>query len=846
MRHTRLSEAALGYGPASREFVAAAEPASAAPGAVEEAQPASAPNVGSSPEFTGPGDTIGDDTSSTTTIAVGGSISSAINTGGDLDYVRVTLVAGQTYTFTMSGGTLDDDYIELRTTANVLVAEDDDGGIVRDSFLMFRPTTSGDYFIVARAWSPSATGTYDLAVHAIPTGNSSPTVFADNGLPQFSWEEAAIQISRTGASWSTAFNTPAVVTYAYRSTAPGTMPDGTSGFSRFNAAQITAAEACLAAWASVANIVFQRVNDGDGYSNNATMLFANYSSGQAGAAAFAYRPQDGVRDASHAEGDVWVNVSQSANANPTIGAHGFYTMLHEIGHAIGLSHPGDYNAAENNNPTYQNDADYFQDSRMFTTMSYFEGTNTGGALALYPSLPQIHDIAAAQRLYGVNTNTRTGDTIYGFNSNTGLTQYTLTVSNQPSVFTVWDGGGNDTIDFSGYASNSTIDLRAEAFSSAGPISNRSISIARGVVIENAIGGGGNDTIIGNDAANVLTGNAADDIINGNGGADTLNGGTGADQLFGGDGDDVVFWDAADSLANVLGGAGSDLLVFTSGSAPTTFGLGAHEFEAAEGRFTDAGGNAWSTRTERYDSLWRLDYVRVVNDDNSHSEIDYDQANAFNFVSNFNQYDALNRLDVNVTVYDSGFTAAYDYDQAGAFNWVSNWNQYAPGDLLDINVTVYDDGFTASNDYDQAGAFDWTTNWVQYDALGRLNLNVTVFDSGVTSAYDYDEAGAFSWTSNWNRYAPGGALDMNVTVYDNGATDVLDYDQASEFDWATDWKKLDALGRLDQNVLYFDDGRYAVIDYDQANEFSWANMWWLYDQNGNLLSFVGTNDDGSGF
>lgn len=85
---------------------------------------------------------------------------------------------------------------------------------------------------------------------------------AVNGLTIFSWAEAAAQLTRKNASWSAAQGAAAVVTYAFRSTAPGTMPDDASGFSRFSAAQILAAEAALQLWSDVANITFVRVGSG--------------------------------------------------------------------------------------------------------------------------------------------------------------------------------------------------------------------------------------------------------------------------------------------------------------------------------------------------------------------------------------------------------------------------------------------------------------------------------------------------------------------------------------------------------------------------------------------------------
>jgi Ca2+-binding RTX toxin-like protein len=226
-------------------------------------------------------------------------------------------------------------------------------------------------------------------------------------------------------------------------------------------------------------------------------------------------------------------------------------LLHEIGHALGLNHPGDYNANPDTTPTYDADAVYWQDTRMFTVMSYFASANTGGSVPGYASGPQIHDIAAIQRLYGANLNTKTGDTVYGFHSNTGEAHFSVTSGSQGAVFAIWDAGGNDTLDLSGYSTNSNIDLRPESFSSAGPgdpastISTTAlynISIARGVIIENAIGGSGNDTITGNDANNTIDGGA---------GGDTMAGGLGNDTYIVDNAGDVVSENASAGVDNVL-------------------------------------------------------------------------------------------------------------------------------------------------------------------------------------------------------------------------------------------------------------------------------------------------------
>ena len=113
-------------------------------------------------------------------------------------------------------------------------------------------------------------------------------------------------------------------------------------------------------------------------------------------------------------------------------------------------------------------------------------------------------------------DTRADDTTYGFNSNTGRLETTLTSASDKPEFNIWDQRGNDTFDFSGFVQDQIIDLRSGALSSVGGM-RENVRIGEKTVIENAVGGRGNDRIIGNSADNVLTGGA---------GADTLMGGEG--------------------------------------------------------------------------------------------------------------------------------------------------------------------------------------------------------------------------------------------------------------------------------------------------------------------------------
>ncbi|MBL8548131.1 MAG: PQQ-dependent sugar dehydrogenase [Hyphomonadaceae bacterium] len=471
----------------------------------------------------------------------------------------------------------------------------------------FSPFTWEDRLSVRNA--PATTPDDDPAPWQTFSGPEGPQAFmppqsgiAANGLPIFNWAQAAAQLTRESNGWAGLGNA-ANVTFGFRLSAPATMPEGTTGFTQFTAQQIAVTLEALALWSDVANISFTRIQDGTGYTNSATMLFGNYSSGVDGASAFAFYP--GSTTPGSVAGDVWVNFSlESNNSNLVTGAFGPHTIAHEVGHAIGISHPGDYDATDGTDPTYPASSTYWQDGRMFTVMSYFGSLALGGSLNAFASGPQLHDIAAAQRLYGANMTTRTGDTVYGFNSNTGHANMTVTADGDSPVFAIWDAGGNDTIDLSIYTTPTEIDLREEAFSSAGPgnqnqgIAVGNISIARGAVIENAIGGSAADTLIGNDVANLLRGNGGGDFITGGNSNDTIDGGAGGDAMDGGGGIDTVTYanatagvvanmsspgantndaagDSFTSIENINGSSFSDTLI-GDGNANTLSGLGASD------------------------------------------------------------------------------------------------------------------------------------------------------------------------------------------------------------------------------------------------------------------------------
>ncbi|MEA2876324.1 MAG: hypothetical protein QOF14_1520 [Hyphomicrobiales bacterium] len=228
--------------------------------------------------------------------------------------------------------------------------------------------------------------------------------------------------------------------------------------------------------------------------------------------------------------EIWLNSNWSSHNQDSdmyFGGYGFQTYMHEIGHSLGLSHPGTYDAGNGGTITYANNAEYAQDNRQYTIMSYFGGYSPtanswqqDGTFSnwLYSSTPMLHDVAAIQAIYGADMTTRAGDTTYGFNSNAGRDVFDFTIDIQPIV-TIWDAGGNDTVDLSGYSANQRIDLNAGTYSDVGGMFGN-FAIAFNVTLETAIGGSGSDTIVGNAANNTLKGNGGNDTINGGDGIDT--------------------------------------------------------------------------------------------------------------------------------------------------------------------------------------------------------------------------------------------------------------------------------------------------------------------------------------
>ncbi|TDQ80908.1 hemolysin type calcium-binding protein [Dongia mobilis] len=396
----------------------------------------------------------------------------------------------------------------------------------------------------------------------MPSPNhSSPTSTVPNLSASYNYINALL----SGGKWGGSVGTAAHVTYSFPDAGAtwnnwfysGYEPSA-AGYRGLTAYEQERFEAALKVFSDVANITFEEVADTAANVGDIRVAFSGMV-GDEGAAAWAYYPDQGsykdpTYDQSPWAGDVWIDPYYAPNLQLNDGQFGFSTLIHEIGHALGLQHPFDDGDGE---PILTGQFE----TQMYSIMGY--DLSPYATIEAYSLM--LYDIAAIQYLYGANMSHNAGDTVYEFSST------------KESLFTIWDGGGTDTISAANQTRGVTIDLTDGNFSSIGIKNNgqtalSNIAIAYNAIIENAIGSKGNDTINGNGVDNEIWSGAGNDRIRsfggndklyGEAGNDTLEGGDGNDYLDGGIGDDILWSGPGEDT--LIGGAGNDKYYHNTGT-----------------------------------------------------------------------------------------------------------------------------------------------------------------------------------------------------------------------------------------------------------------------------------------
>jgi len=355
----------------------------------------------------------------------------------------------------------------------------------------------------------------------------------------------------------------------------------------------TLARAAMQTWGSVADIRFVEVQSGPQIT---------FTDNQPGAySAFSYIGEYTQSATVNISAD-WLATHGSELDN-----YSFLAYMHELGHALGLGHQGQYNGAAN----FGTDAVYGNDSYQMSVMSYFsqiQNNNVNASYAL-PLTGMSADIVAMQALYGKpgNGSATGGKTIYGFGQTVGgyLGLYfdILTtgqdpddmLGNGPVAMTIYDRSGRDTVDFRTDSSDQQVDLSDQGVWNVFGLTGN-VVLARGTVIESYIAGAGNDWVQGNGARNKIRGGRNEDTLNGLEGHDTLNGGGGRDLLQGGGGNDLIYGGTgSDTMRGdgghdtLNGGAGQDQIIGGSGRDSIFGGAGSDTLRGDGGRDTLIGG-----------------------------------------------------------------------------------------------------------------------------------------------------------------------------------------------------------------------------------------------------------------
>lgn len=421
---------------------------------------------------------------------LGGTGSVALQLNASHDWYAVNLTAGISYEFALSGaslggGTLTDPALTLCYSNGTLLENCDNfsyysnGNLVNTANpqIAFTAPKTGTYYLMLGG--NGGTGTLTLSEKTDTVASLAQALLELQASPDHRWNAGS------------PLGTPVSLSYSFLSATA----DGEKGFVAMTEAQKLVVKAVLEQYGAVANMAFTLVAD----PSLAQICFG--TSSQLKSSGVTYSDVGAMKHA-----DVFLNNS-AGTPSLSDGSYSLTTLIHEIGHALGLKHPGSYDAT--GSPVSAPYLPAILDNEKFTVMSYVDNPDS----TVYYNTPALLDIAAVQILYGASP---------------AVSQpRTFSFSNSSSFVTAILGtGSSDTIDISNQSRGSTIFMTSGSLSSIGIGANGSsahdnVAIPFGESLQNVINGPGSDLIVGNGLDNRFFGFAGADTIDGGGGNNTL-------------------------------------------------------------------------------------------------------------------------------------------------------------------------------------------------------------------------------------------------------------------------------------------------------------------------------------